>query len=341
VRVEATAGDGKTGIGTDVIGRSSVFQFVLRGSRGVPSAVLAGDSVSSTIAATAMTRVMPPLNAEVDWTAGRIRGSGPPLTAITISNPVTECLSGSAFAMVDLGYTALSTAMYMVRAVTDEEGRFEADIQRLRRAAGDGVALGFFTGDGYRIYTQIFRPRIEAHVRTASVAGQVSPHRRLEILVSNADGSRNSACSTEGDARGRFECRAGLDGQATQLVPSDVISLTTEGTLTEMTVEELDFDMSDLDGVLGITEPNREVSIRVGVNGSYDAGVFRKLSDQAGRFAFGPADIPPRSAWQIADISRLRLQLPTASGHMTVAEWDASPASRRFPVLLPIALQGN
>jgi hypothetical protein len=330
VQVYVTGQDGSPAAARAVIGRGGVFRADVRDVSGMQTPVQAGDAVHSVIGDVSIDQVVPALTAEVDWAAGHIQGTAPPLTAITISDPVTDCLSGSFYAYREQVFLALPIPAYHIRAVSDEEGRFEADIDRFARTAGEGLAVGFYTSDGNRVYTQVFRPRIEAHVYSDQIEGQVSPFRRFEIVVSDAGGNVKGTCEADSDARGRFACRARLGDHAVRLVPSDVVTLTTDGASVHMKVEHLDFDLDSQGGIIGTSEPQREIGIRIGLGASRDGGLFHRLSDGGGRFAFGPDDIPPRAGWRMSDVTQLRLELASGDGHVTVAEWQLRPVVSLF-----------
>jgi len=321
--VAQDAGGTELARGSAQAGHRSAYALQLRAPDGALLATGQGQRVAAVLAGETVSMTLPALDVRVDWATGRISGTGPERSAFQVLRPARGCL--------DMANRAVQ------RGRTGPDGQFVLPMPGLD--PGDGFELAFFAADGHRFYRHVFRSLGQVYVHTERVAGRAMPQSRVAVTLSAPDGSPKGVAEAVTDANGRFDTRL-ADGSGAPAVslPGDRVRLETSGETPDIEVEELRFDWSPGEPIVGTAPAGREVRVTVALQGPSASFTLPVAAD--GTFRLEAGDIPPRSAWSLGDIQGVRVVLETASGHEMVSETGVAPPlppERPHAIYLPRA----
>jgi hypothetical protein len=275
---------------------------------------------------------LPPLTVRVDWSNGQVTGTGPARALFQVLRPARGCLE-----------TDFRRA---TRGRVNQQGRFTVRMPELD--PGQGFELAFFTDDGHRLYRHVFRSLGQIWVNTETVTGRTTPSSPVELVLVDDQGNERARAATTASPNGGYQVAfEGPDGTPVTIRAGDKVQLAASGENPEIRVEELAFDWSPGEAIVGSAPANREVSVTVGLTGGGSA-TFPLLADARGVFRFGREDVPPRSDWGIDDIESVRVLIETPNGHHIIAGTeppsgpvDPPPVERTGTVYLPRVVKGG
>jgi hypothetical protein len=287
-----------------------------------------GQTVRATLAGKEASVTFPPLSVQVDWDRGRIQGQGPAGTFFQVLRPARGCL--------DTGNRQ------QVRGMVNPQGAFNAGIQG-GLDPGQGFEIALFTEAGHRYYRHVFRSLGQIWVFTDLVTGRATPSTPVAVVLTDAAGTEKGRATTIATANGTFLVHlVNASGKAVMSQPGDKIRLEASGENPEIVVEDLRFDWSLGEPIVGNAPAGRTVAVTVNLEDGGSA-TFTLQADAQGTFRFGATDVPPRSAWGLADIRGVRTVIETPNGHQIIAgtnpPTEPETPSKVLRIFLPRALK--
>ncbi len=303
-------------------GRASAagrFTLALRGAGGELAHAAAGKRVEAEVGAAAISFTLDALDALFDPASRLVSVQTRPHAAGYGFAPARTCLgdwSPEAERWVRATQDRWSTGY-----VADAQGRWTG-VGMPAGAEQFGVQVASFTVAGFRQYRTAWMP-LHARLFTGTdrVAGTAPPRTIVSATIRDADGAPRGSLSAEAGSDGRFTAlaRAGAGG-ALRLSAGDRVTLSADSMATDAVVEPLDFDIDLASGALGHAPAGRSVGLTL-TAGDRSPVYLEREADAAGRFSFGPQDLPPQGDWGWADLVTVQAELLQAGGHATVVEW--------------------
>ncbi len=297
---------------------------------------LGGDAVSLEV---------PPMRVAVDWSAFSLVLHGLPRHTYRVRYPALwDCWGEATDALRALDAVYVATGDHE----TNADGMLQEDLGPLFEqgaAPAQGIEVETLAPGLHRLYTFAFPLQVEVHLGTAAVAGRASPGHAItgQMARGGAPRARGAAAA---DSDGGFMLRLVPEGAAPPAIAAgDVLTVATAGDAVRLEVPPLDFDFSADTGVVGAAAPNAAVAL------TFRLADGRALTtaapgDARGRFAFTPADLPPREAWTLADVRSVRAAYGFARHHRVVRDTrdgaaPAPPPDGGRAVYLPCAVWGR
>lgn len=325
-----TAGT-ETGRARGMTDRHGTFDLSVLSNTGDETAIQPGDTISARLGSAQVELVLPRFDVDVYWddrtqTRGarvsKVSGSGPPLTQLYVDDPAGECLAGLS-----------SRRTQLMRGGTDRFGTFTMVFDS--QAPGNGAQLSFYDKSEHRVYYQIRKSLIRAHVGTDRVSGYLPALSTARILLRDASGQVVAESTVSSDSDGMYDSHMVAEtGDPVHLQQSDRIELYADDGDTRMTVERLDIDFSEEDGLDVFTNPNEQIDAIIRLADSRQVAV-QLTGDGNGRAGLREHDVPDREGWSLDDIRFARLSVSSENGHETVLEFsfgedDAQDNERNF-----------
>jgi hypothetical protein len=327
--VRSAAGTIKGG-GTAIVGVDGTFGLNLISVDSRLMSTEPGDVVDAEIGSEQLAITVPELTATIDEATGDIRGHGPAVTTLFLSNPSVGCLSSSVMPFRRPPDPNSRYNLYTVRASTDESGEFGVGAPQFYRSSGDGFEVSYFTADGQRVSRRVVRTRLEVYVRTDHLTGLLSPVTSFEIAVTDPAGHNKGSISGQSDQDGRFDVSISSNGLPIAVLPDDHVFLQADQSTQDVVVLPVSFDVSQTTGVVGSVPSNYPVTLHLLLRDGSMLKVAR-TADTAGRFTLRPSDISPRSTWTWFDVTRIVVEAATEAGHAMLVEWnERAPAWKVF-----------
>lgn len=295
------------------------FTLALRGAGGDMARADAGMKLEAEVGADAIAFTLDPLDALFDPVSRLVTVQTRPRAVVYAFAPARSCLG-----------TRPPEAERWVRDTQDSwiTGNF-ADAQGRWTGVGMpagaetfGVEVATFTAEGFRQYRTAWMPlRARLFTGTDRITGTAPPRAIVSTTIRGADGAPRGSLAAEAGSDGRFTAQA-RDGAGSELrlTAGDQITLSVNGGATQAVVEPLDFDIDLASGIIGHAPAGRTVGLTLTAGGRSPV-YLERTADAAGRFSFGPPDLPPRGDWGLADLVAVQAALSQAGGHATVAEW--------------------
>ncbi len=301
---------------TSQAGDDGWFTATLRDNAGQPVASRARQALMAIIpleggTPLASVLVLPRFDLELNWDNRLGDGEGPPNTDYSATFPSTGCDRHANWRLAFGGFT-------------DDDGAFSVWLDDY--VPGEGFDVAFYPASGHRIHRTFFEPHAEIYLRTARVAGRAPALASLAVVLADAAGTERGRAAAQVGSDSRYDVRLNDPGGRRALIqPGDVVRLALDGgaggsqTSVEIPVEPLDFDYDAGREISVVGPPDRDVRVvlTVAAGKTY---TFERSLDASGGLKFTPADVPPRANWSLADVTRVRIELPVAGGHVIVAE---------------------
>jgi hypothetical protein len=304
--------------GQELAGYDSRYALQLKSPDGKLAVTAEGLTVSATLDGKPASVTLPPVTVTVDWATGRVTGTGPANSIFQVLRPARGCL--------DTAPRASQPGMI------GRNGQFALNVQGLD--PGEGFEIAFFTAEGHRYYRHVFRSLAQIYVHTDLVTGRATPSTPVTVVLTDAGGVERGRAVTVATPNGYYLVHlVDASGNPAKSEPGDKIRLEASGENPEIMVEELRFDWSPGEAIVGTAPAGREVRITVTLK-SGDTVNFPLPTDASGAFQFRAEDVPPRSAWGLDDVTAVRAVIDTPNGHQIIA--DTAPPGEPGPIEPPV-----
>lgn len=271
-------------------------------------ALLGGDDVSVPLDRVEVTMRWDVPQAGSGRRASEISGLGPPRRDYYIHFAGRACLDAAdrtAFGQVQPGTTNAQGAIRRM------------DLSAVPFPPGQPIEVAFYTAQGHRFFVRADRTLVRVHLREDRVTGTSVPLAPLELALAGPDGAERAAARVAAGVDGAVDARLRGAGGPARIAPGD--RLVVRGAQGEevVDVEDVDFDFSASTGLLGKAPAGRPLRVALRLADGRVLGVGR-VADDDGVFRLEPADLPPRRDWELGDIVRVDVTLPTLGGHEIV-----------------------
>ena len=297
---------------------AGAFDVVLRDPADQPVATAPGQTVSARLGSDDVAVLLEKVEVTMRWDlpqagtgrrASEISGSGPARRDYYIHFAGARCLDAA----------DRNTHWQVQPGLTNAEGTIRRMALSLAPfPPGQPIEVAFYTLAGHRFFVRADRTLARIHLRTDHVTGTSVPLAPLGLALNAQDGAGRGAAGVTTGVGGAFDARLRVaDGRPARIEPGDRLVVTGGQGDEAIDVEDVDFDFSAAGGLFGTAPAGRTVRVSLRLADGRDLA-FARAVDADGRFSFLPADLPPRRDWELEDVARVEVVLPTAQGHEIV-----------------------
>jgi hypothetical protein len=331
VRVDVRAAAGAAATRADTTsGPDGRFLVRLAGGSGQALRIAERMEITASVADHVVPLVVPPFEAEMDWSTLQLSLRGIPLATYNVKYP------GDAWSC--WGDTGPGGATAGNASITEQHADAAGNLSHdasylLDRGAtpARGVMVETVEPNLQRVFTYLFGMQLEVHLGTDLVQGRASPWRDVTLRAVDArDRPLGHATGiTAGD--GRFSVRLVPDGTGpVRLERGYALEVESVGDTVELDLPLLNFDVDSVSGIVGTTAANTEVALALTLDDGRRFGT-RAIADRGGRFAFAPGDVPRGEDWGLGDVTEVRAALTAARWHVVVRDTSDLPGALPTP----------
>ncbi|MEO8082484.1 MAG: hypothetical protein ABI780_01545 [Ardenticatenales bacterium] len=262
------------------------------------------------------------LDVQVDWQQRRITGRGPAATTFFV-RPAVPCAQQAPQGVLNVN------VQFANPQTTGADGSFQTFLPGQIGQPGTGLELAYYAPNEHRVFRTIYRALAQVYIHADRVSGRANALDGVTVMVAAADGTERARATVKADGDGAYDARlTDAAGKALTIQPGDVVTVQTATESPKVTIEPLAFDWSPgVSEIVGSAPAGRTVDLVLRVTGGRTYTIPLTV-DAGGTFRFGATDVPPRAAWSMADVTGVRIVLPTAGGHQIIdqtADFDAPP----------------
>lgn len=300
---------------TDLAGR---FRLSFADAAGALLRSTAGQRMRATIAGETLAVDLPELALSPDWERGSLQGRGPAHSTVFLQWPARRCLEG-----LQRG----SGLVGLMATQTDAAGRFGMGLPG-PLAAGEGFDVYVPLPDGQQVFRQVYRSLLQVFIDSDRVTGTANSAAALRASLGRGGAAAATGTATA-DGDGRFTVHLqGTDAAPARIQAGDALTVDADGQPATVTVPVLGFDWSRGEAVAGEAPAGAALtlSLRLADGRRLD---LRRAADDAGRWRFAAAEVPPRGGWTLDDITAVRATLVVAGGHQVIAQTEGFEAPPR------------
>lgn len=210
------------------------------------------------------------------------------------------------------------------RVVADAEGGFAFALRGdIGASRAEGLEVAYSTADGHHVFLPVRGVQAELHVYRARVEGLAAPRAELAVrLVGGGDETLATGAAVAGPD-GSFALTL-LDGEGApaEILPGQVVEIVSTALsdhAERIRAEHLVFDIGDAGAIAGSSLPGRAVELALSLVDGRRIETVRTADDD-GIWGFGPADVPARAGWGLADVALVRARVEVSGRHAMVAE---------------------